>query len=240
MILVDDRTGSKELYPYLPKPKILCQLEFADFAYSGNGPNGQVSIGVERKAIKDFLSSMTSGRLSGHQLIGLKKQYDYIYIILEGIWKPDPKDGRLLTLSGKKWSPISQGSRRYMAREVWNFAQSLSVMANVMIVHTGSMRGTAQWLGANFAWWQKKWKAHKSHLQFHDPPVCASLVKPNLVTKIASQLDGVGWDKARKIGKRFSNLREMMDAGREDWTAIEGIGKKTTEKIMCQLSKEWE
>ena len=58
MILIDSRIGSAELAPLISTPNILCQLEFADFTFSGNGPAGQVAVGVERKTIMDLLQSM--------------------------------------------------------------------------------------------------------------------------------------------------------------------------------------
>ena len=84
MILIDSRTGSGELAPYISSPKLVCHLDFADFSFSGNGPEGGVGIGVERKGVMDLLQSMTSGRLVGHQLIGLQKEYDWTYLLVVG------------------------------------------------------------------------------------------------------------------------------------------------------------
>ena len=82
MILVDDRIGAVEIAPLLGSPNVTCRLEFADFAWSGNGPDGQVDIGVERKSLLDLLASMTTGRLSGHQMVGLTAQYDWVYLLV--------------------------------------------------------------------------------------------------------------------------------------------------------------
>ena len=235
MVLIDDRVGSVELAPYISSPKCICRLQYADFAFTGSGPDGEVLVGVERKGLMDLLQSMTSGRLSGHQLIGLKQEYDWVYLVVEGVWKPDRDTGVLLKPVGKKWGAVNQGSRRFMVREVYNFIQSMQILCGVVVVQTGSRVETGKWLDAAYNWWAKPWDKHKSHLQFHAPKQFASLQKPTLVTRIAAQLDGVGWDKARKIGKRFWNVETLVDATESEFREIEGIGEKTAASIYEQL-----
>jgi len=70
-------------------------------------------------------------------------------------------------------------------------------------------------------------------LQFQQPVKHAQLVKPNLVTRVVSQFDGVGWDKARKIGKRF-NMLQFMEATKDVLMTVEGIGSKLAEGIIEQ------
>ena len=235
MILIDDRQGSGEFAPLISLPHITCRLEFADFAWSGNGENGSLNIGVERKTLLDLLSSVTTGRLSGHQLIGLTNDYDYVYLLIEGVWKPDKDSGILMKVNKHgKWEPVSQGSRRFMARDIYNYFSTLQIMCGVIVVCVGNKWETVRWLEATYSWWQKKWKDHKSHLQFQRPVEHAQLVKPSLVTKIASQFDGCGMDKARKLGGRFKTLEEFFFATREELMEIEGIGKKLAESIISQ------
>ena len=236
MILVDDRAGSKEIFPFISPPKSLCHLEYADFAFGGNGPEGQVSVGVERKGILDLIQSMTSGRLVGHQLIGLKKEYDFVYLLVEGIWRPDRRTGVLMKPKGKGWGAIAQGSRRFMARDIWAFLQSVSILCGVQVAMTSNQWETGRWLDTVYGWWSRPWAKHKSHLQWHKPQEYASLAKPNLVTMIAAQFDGVGWDKARKIGAAF-DLQGFLGAGAKDLQEIEGIGPKIAESIIEQRRK---
>lgn len=237
MILIDDRVGSAELAPHITTPNILCRLEYADFAMIGNGPDGTVNIGIERKGIMDLLQSMTSGRLSGHQLIGLRENYDWVYLVVEGVWKPDSSSGVILHPEGKTWKPINQGKRRFMARDVYNFLQSLQVLCGVVIVQTNNKADTGKWLDAAYGWWTKEWDKHKSHLQFHQPQTHASLRKPSLVTRMIAQLDGVGWDKARKLGEKYLTLEHLMNAGFIEFEEIEGIGVKTAKSIYNQLHR---
>jgi ERCC4-type nuclease len=241
MILVDNRIGSVELAPLLNSKHTLCRLDYGDFTWVGNGPEGAVNVGVERKTLNDLLNSMVSGRLSGHQLIGLSQNYDWVYLLVEGIWKPEQKTGILQKMVGKKWvdaSPKAERGKRYMAREIYNFLNTLSIICGVRVITTDNQWESAKWLDATCGWWQKKWGAHTSHLQFHEPPVYAQLVKPNVVTRVASQLQGVGWDKARKIGERFKRVDLLVHSSVSELAEIDGIGKKTAESILQQLRGE--
>lgn len=235
MILVDDRTGSAEIAPHLTSPNALCRLEFADFAWSGSGPEGNVDVGVERKSLMDFLQSMTTGRLSGHQMVGLTKNYDWVYLLVEGVWRPDKTSGILQRIKANgKWGDAAQGSRRFMAREVYNFTNTLQIMCGVITVCTSNQWETARWLDSTYGWWQKDWGKHKSHLQFQKPVVHAHLSKPNLVTRMASQFEGIGWDKAKAIGKRFPLVEDLLFASVDDLMEVPGVGKKLAQSIIDQ------
>jgi len=239
LILIDERTGSVELAELITSPKIICRLDYADFAWSGNGPEGPVDIGVERKTLMDLLQSMTTGRLSGHQMVGLTNKYDWVYLLVEGIWRPDRNSGMVMRISNSgKWGPASQGSRRFMARDVYNFCNSLQIMCGVITIMTGNKWETARWLDSCYGWWGKDWGKHKSHLQFQRPVTHATLSKPSLVTRIASQLTGIGWDKARKIGMRFTTAGDLMNATEKQLRTVEGIGPKLAKQIIEELSSE--
>lgn len=235
MILIDDRTGSAELEPLISAPSVVCRLDYADFAWSGNGPDGPVDVGVERKGLLDLLQSMTTGRLSGHQMVGLTAQYDWIYLLIEGVWRPDRKNGMLMRIGrGGKWIPAAQGSRRFMARDVYNFVQTLQVMCGVITVTTANRWETGKWLDSAHGWWSKRWSNHKSHLQFQKPVTHAQLRKPGIVTRVATQFDGIGWDKARKIGDHFDSMWDFLNADEEELMEVGGIGKKLAKEIVEQ------
>jgi ERCC4-type nuclease len=236
IILVDDRVGSKEIFPFINSPKALCHLEYADFAFSGCGPRGQIDVGVERKGIRDLIQSMTSGRLVGHQLIGLKEEYGFVYLLVEGIWRPDRRSGVLMKPRGNGWTPIAQGSRRFMARDVWAFLQSVSILCGVQVVATSNQWETGRWLDTVYGWWSRPWAKHKSHLQWQKPQEYASLRKPNLVTRLAAQLDGIGWDKARKMGEAFVDPLDFVTATEDELLGIDGIGPKLAKNVIKQLN----
>lgn len=239
MILIDNRIGSAEIAQYITQPHMLCKLDYADFSWPGNGPDGVVTIGVERKGVMDLLQSMTSGRLSGHQLIGLSAEYDKVYLLVEGIWRPDKKTGVLMRVGNNgKWVAAAQGSRRFMARDVYNYFNTLQIICGVTVILTSNQWETGKWLDTCYGWWSKEWNKHKSHLQFQKPVTHAQLVKPNLVTRVASQFNNIGWDKAKKIGKRFKLLKDFMEADEDDLMEIKGIGPKLAKSIVLQKKGE--
>src|SRR5574341_1238250 len=106
MILLDDRAGSKDLAPFMPKsvPFTLTRLEYGDVAFSGRGPSGVCTVGVEIKKIPDLVDCIYSGRFAGHQLPGMLDTYDYCYLLVEGATRA----GKLGTLeyrrAGGKWA----------------------------------------------------------------------------------------------------------------------------------------
>jgi len=102
-----------------------------------------------------------------------------------------------------------------------------------MVAQTSNQWETGKWLDSIYGWWQKPWGSHKSHLQWQKPKTFASLRKPNLVTRIASQFDGIGWDKAQKIGEKM-DLWDFMNADEEDLMEVEGIGGKLAKTIVEQ------
>jgi ERCC4-type nuclease len=238
VIFLDNRVGSKELAPLLTVPTELTRLEYGDASFVGRGADGPVHIGMERKTIMDLAKSLSTGRLSGHQLIGMLKLYDVVYLLVEGLWRVDPNSGLLMRVDGKgSWRYLKIGARRFMAREVFKYINTLQMKAGVIYRRTASIYETAEWLQSDYAWWQKSWEDHRSHLQWQRPVETPMLVKPGMVERVSSQVEGVGWDKARSLGKEFKSVRELLEASPKRLAKVKGIGKKLSEKIHKELNE---
>ncbi len=54
---------------------------------------------------------------------------------------------------------------------------------------------------------------------------------------MASQLDGIGWEKAKKIGEKYGTVADLVEAREKALMEIEGIGKKLAEGIVKQLGR---
>jgi len=234
MVLIDKRKGSVEMASRMGIPNTVTHLEYADAAFQGVGPgDAPVLVGVERKHIADMVSSMDSGRLSGHQLIGLVNSYNYVYLIVEGYWRARA-DG-LLEVKKREWTPMEFGSRRYLAKEVTRFMNTLEVLCGVFIWRTNTLRQTVDYIEDLYGWWQKPWEQHTSHLQFHRPDVERGeslwFSKPALTTRMVKEISGVGWHLAKAVSARFPTMEMLMGATERELRSVEGVGKVLAKEI---------
>lgn len=236
MIYVDDRIGSKELFPLFPKGSAeLTHLEYADFMFTGHYDAGDIVIGIERKRIGDFVNSMCSGRLSGHQLIGLLNSYHLVYLIIEGRFRANPKTGVLEVGTWGGWKEYGVGRRRFMARDIWAFENTLRIACGLHCDHCATKSDTVHYIRALKYWWTKEYDEHKGHLQ-PNTGTMVNLSKQSLVRKVAYQIDGVGWGgKSKVIDQHFNSVTELANTTLEELMEIEGIGKKLAGSIVKQL-----
>lgn len=251
MLLVDYRSGSVELIPLLEMLKLDVQkgtLAYGDFSFIGNGLGGQpIPIGVERKALRDWIDSFYSGRFPGHQLPGLLDPvhgYRVMYVILEGVWRMHQETGLIQIPGGgkKHWVDLNIGTQSTPKGMMWRELESMLITfemkGGTMFRKTGNKAETAKFLATLYHWWVgKEWDDHKSHLRFHtstvDPQV---LVKPSLCRQVAATLPGVGWTKSAAVAGQFKTVCAMVQASEKDWCAIDGIGKTMAKKIMASLN----
>jgi len=238
VILIDDRIGSSHLGDHL-RPGILhslTRLEYADCMWAGNGPTGSTLVGVELKTLSDLLSSMQSGRLMGHQLIGMAQEFPYRYLVVEGSWRTDQDTGTLETWRPGGWRPFTLGNRRFTGRELEAFLVAVGAVAGTHVIQTRGRAHTGEWVSTCYSWWQKEWKRHQTTsawktISEEGAPKNAFLVRPNIVMRVAKEIDGVGWDRARKLGERYSSVLELALATEDELMTVDGIGKKVAAEI---------
>jgi ERCC4-type nuclease len=235
MIYIDDRIGSGELLPLFTKSKAeIKRLEYGDFMFWGNYSSGPVPIAAERKTLGDFITSMETGRLVGHQLIGLVRHYRFIYLVIEGVWRYNT-DQVLEVRKGGGWETYGYGKRVYTAAELEGFKNALRVSGGVMVVETSGEKDTVARIEAIYRWWSKAWDSHKSLKQFHLPEMEKgtgfNFVKPPLVVRMACALDGVGEKRALALGERFKTAVELVNATAGELGEVDGIGEKGAGKI---------
>lgn len=182
------KLGVETSYPY--------DLEYGDLAFEGNGECGPgAMIALERKKLSDLITSMQKRRLSGHQARGLHKEYDYVFLIAEGMWRAG--SGGEIEHWGSNWTS-SRGSdgkmRRTPGKSGWipfyahatNHAVSYTQLASYMysmtlrsksarreplrIIRTSTLAETAAQVVAlykNFT--EKLWEDHHAHDQIYTP-----------------------------------------------------------------------
>jgi len=236
-IFIDSRTGSKEFVDLL-NDGVLTQLDYGDFTFEGNGPNGKVQIGVERKVINDLISSISSGRLSGHQLPGLLEEYYKVYLIVEGVWKANRKDGRVEVFRHGKFKPL--GESRFTSKRIWGYLTALNASTGVTIFITTDILETVLVIEELYSWWNGDWARHKSHVMMNKITPPTAYLKPghpSQLRRVLSALDGIGWEKVPKVEARFKSLRGVFEATEEEWMTVPGIGKLTAKKLWEALHK---
>jgi ERCC4-type nuclease len=252
MIFVDRREGSVDLAPLFKTKAIITTMEFGDVAFSGNNNDESISIGVERKRINDLISSISTGRLSGHQLPGMIKTYDRSYLIVEGVWKGDRRTGELLVSRdyGKSFRSLHMGMRKWSASAIYNYLTSVETFIGVPCRLTRDARDTALTIEILYGWWQNIHR-HTSHIMAHkrvnhDKPttkICS--LSPDVVQNattlkgvnkqvrmFALQLPHIDTKKSIDIAKHFKCVADMFKATGDEWLSIEGIGKATMNSIM--------
>lgn len=243
MIWVDDREGSADLAPLLKRVGLMVELrrmEYGDLCWLGNGPEGECMVGVEYKKTKDLLNSMRTGRLSGHQLPGMAKDYRYSYLLVEGVMRPDPVTGVLVEPARGGWRDVLVGQQRFMYSEVDNYLTTLEMIGGVHIKRTDRQDVTIAAIKGLYGWWtHKKWKEHKGcNAIYSQAPPAALLYDPSFVRKVAVQLPGIGWERSAEVEKRFGSVVAMVEATEQTWMELTGIGKKMAQRIVAALHGE--
>ena len=167
MMFLDSRVGSKDLLDPMRRfgiPVELTTLDYGDATWLGKGPDGPLPVGVELKTIGDLLSSLVSGRLTGHQIPGMVQQYHQVWLVVEGMVKPDRETGELQQFRGSGWRPIELGRRRFTYHDFSAFLATLETKAGVHVRQTEGRWETACLLASLYRWWQKDWESHRGHL----------------------------------------------------------------------------
>ena len=239
MIMVDDRAGSKDIIRYIP-PGVktsLCRLDYGDCMWVGEGDKGYVTVGVERKTVTELLQAITTGRLSGHQLIGMQSWYDHLYLVVDGLWGVDD-NGFITVRRGQQWTSTMPDGRQVRLSYMTNYLNTLNIKVGVSTILLPSLYVTAQWVVHTYHWWQKPWDRHKAHTQFYvEPPERPLLVPPSLFCRMMKELDGVGWDKARALDEHFNSIEVMLAVGVKGLMKVPGIGKVMAKRIIYQLQE---
>ena len=227
MLILDDRENSNirgALKAY-DVPVSIVRLDYGDACFEGHGPRGPALIAFERKRLLEFEQSMLDRRLSGHQLIGLAQHYDYVHIVIEGVWRLR-REG-IEVLGGRGWRSVGM-----TYRQLDSYIASLEMMAGVVVIRTANEQETAAVYASRYHWWQKRWSDHHAHDQIFTRELTTPLRRgravieirePKFEERVAAQLPGVD-RKAWDVAAHFGTVENMVLASKEEWMEIPGIG----------------
>lgn len=239
MILVAPEIGSKELLPYIKKigvPAEIQPLPYGDFCFAGNGPHGEIYIGVERKTLHDLLHCIDDARYGGFQKPGMQLLYTVKYLMVEAIYKPK-EDGLLMegNEKGQYWI-CRPGGKPVLYSKVRRYLMSAS-LSSVIVTHTRSMFETAYDLCEMYHYFNKRWDEHTSMLEMPKAIIPSITGKPSLCLKWAHDLDGVGLKYSLEAEKLFRRKARLLANSEEsDWMKIKGIGAPTAMKIIKEIN----
>lgn len=247
MIVIDDRSGSCQLVtrPPLNDPEVatLGRLDSADASFIGNGPSGEVTVGVEVKSVSDLISSTANNRLGATQIPAMLENYDHSWLLVYGRYRCS-KDGELMVEGGKwsnaDWRPAKLGQRRILYSYLEGFLYDVQ-MAGIHVHRCEDLDSAAQWLYVLYHWWSRPWKSHKALRSFDN----SKPVSPRLQgetdkallrrAELASKLPAIGFERAVAAAKHFRSIHDLINASAEEWEEVEGIRKTIARSVVTAI-----
>lgn len=239
--MVDSRTGSKEALPYLQRIGAKCQLthlEFGDFCFEGNGPDGRIAVGIERKSLSDALNCIDDARYSAHQRPGMLAMYQKSILMIEGVWKPDSVTGYLMhCVRTLTWEPLQYRVQMTRYSKLFRYLLSLQ-LAGTTVIQSRDMEHTAYNVAECFHYFQKKWTDHTSLMEVQKLNIPSLTGRPSLVRRWASDLEGVGVVHSQEAERLFRTPWELAQSDERDWITIPGVGAKLAKSIIRQIHEK--
>ncbi len=231
MILVAHEESSSQLIEPLRKKGLPVEktvMPFGDIAFEGRGEKGKpLSVGIEFKTITELVASMRSGRLDGHQLVGMRNTYDERWLLIEGEWSVST-DGRMLTRGRGGWQPIRG---QMTASEFNKHLQTLKRRGGLDTWHTSRRLETIQWIADLYRWWTDVDEdEHKSHLVIYHPPPLHPVSDFRFTL---STLPGISYRLSAEVEKHFgTDIAIALASPETAWAEVPGIGPITAKKIV--------
>lgn len=250
MILVDSRSGrvdpggrepQKEMLANIHRTGVkaeLSTLEYGDACFEGNGPNGKMLIGVERKTIGDMLNCIDDARYSAHQRPGMMQMYQKSVLMIEGVWRPDVQTGYLMELvQTLNWRVFRQRTRMVTYNKLFRYLLTVQ-FSGVTVIWSRDIEQTAYNITEIYRWFQKPWDQHTSLLEMQRINIPSINGKPSLVRRWAAELDGIGVKNSMEADKLFKTPYELASADETDWLKIPGIGVKTARRVVESIHEK--
>lgn len=245
MIVVDRNRGSGELLEPLSKkmPCVLDGLPSGDFAFEGNYEGGRGLIGVERKKItNDFITCMFDHRFTGFQLTEMVDYYKVIYLLIEGMYRPNKDTGVLEFWSNGGWVSAQRGRDVLMYDHIHHHILTIQHKTPALVERTSTPTETVQVLKSLYGYHNDKpWDQHRSHLGLHKAPKpgqAGLFVRPPLRQVVSCDFPGISWERSLAVKKEFPTTESMVNASVEAWRRVEGIGKGIATKVHDLIRSE--
>lgn len=234
MLLVDSRIGSADLATPLRDMGLDVEtttLEFSDVMFEGRGDNdASVLIGIELKKLPDLVSSLRTGRLSGHQLPGLTgpdKRFDWAWLLVEGYWRTNTRG--LVTV--EKWNPRTRKTEwvplhgNLSTAEMEKRVHTLELMGGIHTRYANTRNDTLHFITNLYRWWtDRTMDDHQSHLT---PHTAHSFLPLSDFRQTVMRFPSIGLKASKAVEDYFSaNLQDAVNAPVADWAEIITLDKQ--------------
>jgi ERCC4-type nuclease len=235
-LLVDRAVGSHELADPLTArglPVELTTLPSGDLSFIGNGADGApLLIGIELKRLSDWIGSLQTKRFQGHQLLGMVRDFDRRYVIIEGDYTYNAR-GQML--NGHR---VIKGVSSALALEKETL--NMQTRGGLWIRHTTTRANTLLVIQAIYRYWTDvdRLEDHKSHLALYAPDLDKALLAPptDFRKALAAILPGVSYvvsaaveqhcgGSKRSLTERLTRMLLMDEADWANLAIVDGKGK---------------
>lgn len=235
----DGSNSHLDLIPYIKKYGVAvdkAELKWGDAAFEGNGPDGTIMVGIERKRLHDMLSCIDDNHYSAEQKVGMKQMYAVSILMVEGHWKPHDGNGLLMEgfNSGMNFGYCAPRGRRIMYAKLRRYLFSVA-LAGVIVCYTRDPGHTAYDIVEWFHYFQKRWKDHTGLLEPTKVNIPHLLGKPSLTRRWAHDLEGVGVKYSLDAERLFKKPYALATADESEWLKIPGVGVKTAQSIVREI-----
>ena len=223
MLLVDYRAGSAELLAPLRKMGLPAESGDipADLAWEGRGEKGTpVMVGVEFKKLGELVQSLRTQRLQGHQLLKMRENFQFCYLLIEGELHYDAK-GILLKRVGRRTFKPLPGHMSVL--ELLKRLMVLHLRGGLNLLLARTRQDALQWIDALYrVWTDKDLDQHDSHIAIYQAPTLAPVSE---FRAFISRIDGISLRKSLSIEKHFcGSISRAVNAPMAEWMQIDGIG----------------
>ncbi len=169
-------------------------------------------VGVELKKIPDFVASIIDGRLLD-QVRDLRKNFDKAVLIIEG-------------------EEDIYAIRKVHANAIRGMLASIVLDFRIPVLYTKNPKDTAGLLAVMAKREQDKERDFSLHER-----------KPQSLKEqqefLVSALPGIGVQTARNLLNYFGSIRKIVNATKEELVALDGIGEKTSERLLQLFQEEY-
>ena len=169
-------------------------------------------VGVELKKVPDFVASIIDRRLLD-QMRELKQNFEKSVLIIEG-------EEDIFSI------------RQVHANAIWGMLASIALGFNIPILYTKNPKDTASLLAVMAKREQDTGRSYSLHA---GKPV-SDIEQQEF---FLSSIPNMGLVNARRLLEHFGSIKYVVGSSSEDFVKIDGIGKKTAERLVEFFEKEY-